>query len=112
MQAVIGLEQSVVLARVLFGIASTFRRLLLSPEDALERVSISLGSEREKDQRFANWELCRKGLMRLLNTRSISLAAKAIDTSYDFERVYLAGRILTSIRRFLMPRGRNLWDQP
>jgi hypothetical protein len=30
--------------------------------------------------------------------RSIGAAAKALDVSYDFERIYTAGRFLTSVR--------------
>lgn len=94
----IGEGPGTALSSVLFGIAGTFRRAAISAGDALERVGQSLGDAKETDTRFAKWDECRGPLKRILETRSVTLAAKALDVSYDFERVYLAGRILTSIR--------------
>jgi hypothetical protein len=102
-QEVIEPEQSAILGRVLFGIASTFRRFSLTPDDALERITKSLGEVLQEDARFAKWAECRPALKRLLDTRSIFLAAKALDISYDFERLYLAGRLLTSVRPVFDP---------
>ena len=94
----IGRERGVPLARMLFGLASTFRRAFLSADDALDSVTASLGDALHTDPRFAKWNECRGGLKKLLETKSVSLAAKAIDISYDFERGYLTGRLLTSVR--------------
>jgi hypothetical protein len=97
-KAQIGPEKGVVLARLLFGIAGIFRRTSLSAADALDRVEQSLNKDDSEDTRFGNWNECRAQLKLILETRSLSLAAKALDISYDFERVYLAGRLLTSVR--------------
>jgi hypothetical protein len=61
-------------------------------------VAQSLGDAAKSDPRFRDWDECRAAIKRLLETRSLTLAAKALDISYDFERVYLAGRLLTSMR--------------
>ncbi len=97
-QGIIGQENGATLTRVLFGIASSFRRFFLSPEDAMTRVTQLLENERRDNPQFAQWDECRVCLKRLLEAPSVFLAAKAADISYDFERVYIAGRLLTSVR--------------
>lgn len=97
-QEEIGSENGIILGRVLFGIAGTFRRSAVSADDALEGISQSINGSAEHDERFKNWNEIRAAIKRLLETRSIKLAAKALDISYDFERVFLTGRLLTSIR--------------
>ena len=87
-----------IITRVLLGIAGTFRRNFASAQDAINGLTQGLQSAHDNDARFKNWEDCVPALSRLLGTRSVKLAAKAIDISYDFERVYIAGRLLTSIR--------------
>lgn len=68
-----------------------FSRLLAS-------ISTAISSSSDKDERLAAWSECGDALKELLNSRSLRLAAKALDISYDFERVYVAGRVLTSVR--------------
>jgi len=108
MQDLLGPENGAALSRVIFGVASTFRRGFLTADEALDKVAQSLGDARQKDVRFRNWDECRPALKAVLETRSVSLAAKALDISYDFERVYLAGRLLTSIRPVFDPPRDNI----
>ena len=98
----IGAEKAVRLTHVVLGIVSTFRRTLATPERALEQLGRSLGDTRN-DSRLQKWDECRPALQAIMETPTISVAAKAIDISYDFERVFLAGRILTSIRPVFDP---------
>jgi hypothetical protein len=93
-----GSEKGEVLSRILFGIAGTFRRSQSTPEEAIKGLTRALGESVTADKRFENWDKVLPAIQRLLSTRSLALAAKALDISYDFERVYLAGRLLTSIR--------------
>lgn len=86
------------LANLLFGIAGTFRRTPTSAGEFLDRISNAVNDASEEEPRLRNWAECRPALERLLTTQSIALAAKALDISYDFERVYITGRLLTSIR--------------
>ncbi len=97
-KAVVGSDNGVILSRFLFGLAGNFRHTFFSPDVALDKIARSLGETVRTDERFTNWVECRASLRRILETRSVSLSAKALDVSYDFERVYLAGRLLTSIR--------------
>lgn len=84
------------LSRFLFGLAGAFRQNLSTPEESIEAVSRAVDEAR--DSRFENWEQCRPAITRLLKNQSVSLAAKALNISYDFERLYIAGRLVTSIR--------------
>jgi hypothetical protein len=86
------------LSRLVFGIAGTFRRTQSNPADFLYRLDASLPKEGKWVSVLTGWADCRPALQRLLETESVFLAAKAIDISYDFERVYVAGRLLTSVR--------------
>jgi len=94
----IGAERGSILAQLVFGIAGTFRRTLTNPKEFLDRLEDSFPSGSDADERLSTWGASRPALQRLLETESVLLAAKAIDISYDFERVYIAGRLLTSIR--------------
>jgi hypothetical protein len=98
LQGDLGPEKGAAMARLLFGIAGTFRRASLSAKEVLDAITPAIKAREHQDERLRAWDGCRAGLERLLNTQSISLAAKAIDISYDFERVYIAGRLLTSVR--------------
>jgi hypothetical protein len=86
------------LAQLVFGIAGTFRRTPSTPIDFIDRWAALISAAMIEDPRLENWDQCRPGLVHLLETESVTLAAKALDISYDFERVYIAGRLLTSIR--------------
>src|SRR5580704_2741028 len=50
--AEVGDENGEILSRILFGIGSAFRRSLLSPEEALAGVTLSLGDALQTDKRF------------------------------------------------------------
>lgn len=93
----LGAVPGLALSRVLFGIAGTFRRTDMSATEALSGLSQAIGDQND-DGLLAPWTDCKPVILRLLETESVRLAAKAIDISYDFERVYVAGRVLTSIR--------------
>lgn len=93
-----GPEKGSAIARVALGIAGTFRRTLSTAQEILERLAPTVEAASEEDSRLKTWDEGRIGLERLLGTQSVSLAAKALDISYDFERVYTTGRLLTSIR--------------
>jgi hypothetical protein len=93
----IGPEAGNELAAFLFGIAAGFREDKNAPEAALSAVS-ALVEHQDQDSRFSNWEDCRQMLSRLLASQSIRLATKALEVSYDFERIYQTGRFLTTVR--------------
>ena len=97
-EAEAGSVGSAALSRVLFGVAGAFRRTDMSASEALDGLTQALGDHFEDDDPLLAWADCKPILLGLLETRSIKFAAKAIDISYDFERVYVAGRLLTSIR--------------
>jgi hypothetical protein len=95
----VGSERGEILARLVFSIAGSFRRNRSTPGEFLDRLDMTLTADSSReDERLASWAQCRVALQHLLETESVQIAAKAIDISYDFERVYLAGRLLTSIR--------------
>jgi hypothetical protein len=98
LRAEVGSERAIILNRLLFGIAGTFRRARLPAKDILDSITPAVKAQENEDERLRKWDSCRPGLEKLLTTPSISLAAKAVDISYDFERVFLTGRLLTSIR--------------
>jgi hypothetical protein len=93
-------EDGTLVMRVLFGIAGTFRREFSSADDVVSSLSRALSSlpPEEYNSRFSEWSKCSEALRALLSSQSVTLAAKAIDISYDYERVYIAGRLLTSVR--------------
>jgi hypothetical protein len=93
-----GPENGTALANLLFGIAGTFRRTPTSPKEFLDRMSNAIEAAAPEEPGLNKWGSCRPAIERLLSTHSVTLAAKALDISYDFERVYIAGRLLTSIR--------------
>jgi hypothetical protein len=94
----VGSELGETLGRLVFSIAGSFRRNRSTPAEFLERLDTTLTGDSKEDQRLSGWAECRPAFQHLLETDSVRIAAKAIDISYDFERVYLAGRLLTSIR--------------
>jgi hypothetical protein len=94
----LGHERAAVLSRLLFGIAGTFRRTHSSATEVLDSITPAVKAQEGEDDRLKLWDGCRSGFEKLLTSDAVSLAAKAIDISYDFERVFLTGRLLTSIR--------------
>jgi hypothetical protein len=93
-----GPQKGSILSYVVFGIAASFRRRSMAANDILDRLEASIKSAAKDDQRFRDWGECRRALSQILQTTSVTVAAKALDISYDFERIYVAGRLLTSVR--------------
>jgi hypothetical protein len=93
-----GDESGSAIARLAFGIAGTFRRTSSTAKEFLDRITPAIKAASADDPRLEQWSECRDDFERLLATDSLALSAKALDISYDFERVYLAGRVLTSIK--------------
>ena len=87
-----------IVSRFLFGIAGPLRRDIATAEDMLKGIAKAIETSFKDDRRFTNWATCQPILLRLLKLPSVSLAAKALDISYDFERVYASARFLTSVR--------------
>lgn len=106
--AELGEEGGTALANLLFGIAGTFRRTPTSAGEFLSRISSAVEAAAAEEPRLRKWGECRPAVEKLLTTPSISLAAKALDISYDFERVYITGRLLTSIRPVFDEERRNI----
>jgi hypothetical protein len=94
----VGAEAGETVSRFLFGIAGPLRRDVATANDMLNGISRAIDRSFKGDRRFANWPDCVPALLRLLTLPSITLAAKALDISYDFERVYASARFLTSVR--------------
>jgi hypothetical protein len=94
----VGAERGPELSKFVFGIVLGLREDSSAPANMLSRISEIVERRADDDQRFAGWEACRPLLARLLESKSIRLAAKALDVSYDFERVYQSGRFLTTLR--------------
>lgn len=94
----VGDDNGVELARFLFGIAIGFRQDSSAPDAALAQVSDRVDRSADATTRFASWSECRPILGLLLGSKSIRASTKAMEVSYDFERVYQAARFLTSIR--------------
>ena len=93
-----GPERGPTVARLLFGLAGSFRRSFMTPDDLVAGIGNAVETVYKNEARFSAWSDCKDAVLRLLTVRSLALAAKAIDISYDFERVYTSGRVLTSIR--------------
>ena len=91
-------EDSEALKRVLFGLSSLSSRDFDGIPGVVESVTKTIQTKYGEDDRFTNWSSCTVELSNLLQTKSVFLTAKAIDVSYDFERVLTSSRILTSIR--------------
>lgn len=91
-------EDAGALNRFLFGIAGAFRHRNLTAEEALDGLERALSRQGNGDPDLEEFRARRPILTKLLQSKSVVFAAKALDISYDFERVYVAGRVLTSIR--------------
>jgi hypothetical protein len=96
--AVLAPPANLSLVRFLMSVGVTLRRRSTKPAEFVEGVTRYLPSLRPADTRFASWGDCRPELEQLLGLSSVVLAAKAYDISYDFERVFTAARLITSIR--------------
>lgn len=94
----LGEGPGVALCRFLFGIAGALRRNFATEDEVLEGITRAIELLHKDDHRLEPWHGCREAIRALLTTESLALAAKALDIAYDFERVYVAGRIITSLR--------------
>jgi len=86
------------LSSFVFGLTAGFRQDDTVPEDTLRMLSRFVSAYDGNDQKYDAWEACEPVLARLLNSPSVRLTSKALDISYDFERLYLSGKFITSIR--------------
>jgi hypothetical protein len=90
------------LATFLFGVAVAHRRDEASPATTLQSIS-ELVKKSPKVPNIDVWEACQPIVESLLNSRSLRAATKALSVAYDFERLYLDGRFLTSMRPIFDP---------
>lgn len=100
-----GAEKAEPLGRLLFGLATVNRRHFENVSALLE--SISLPAEWDDLQR-TKWRECRPALERLLSTKSVVLATKATDISFDVERFCIGARIITDIRPVFDPQHNQI----
>ena len=94
----IGENAGAVVSRFLFSVAGPLRREASTSDEILSGIEAAIQRYLPDDRRFKDWSACQPVLSRLLHLPSVTLAAKALDISYDFERVYAGGRFLTSVR--------------
>jgi hypothetical protein len=94
----LGDEPGQVLANFLFGVVIGAREDSLAPNHTLRRINDIIVADDEREIKFPGWDACLPALTDLLESRSIRLSEKALSVSYDFERVYQAGRFLTTVR--------------
>ena len=86
------------LASFVFGVTSGVRQNNSAPDETLRMLSEFVAADIGESQRYVSWESCKPELSRMLHSESVRLATKAIDVSYDFERIYMNGRFITSLR--------------
>lgn len=93
----VGSDKAQSFRRVLFSFVTIGRRGFIPVSDVLIGVGDALSKKWDNGQ-LQKWRDCQTGLLGLLSSKSLSLATKARDLSFDFEKVCLAARILTDIR--------------
>ena len=99
LRVVVTQREATVLWRLLFGLANAVRRERMSLEDLLSRIAVALEeTESWTGEQVAEWQRSQPPLGRILDSRSVKLAAKATDLSYDFAQIFLSARILTGLR--------------
>lgn len=96
--SIAGEQSGKLISRLVFGILAGTGRDLSRLSGILDSITLSIQQRAKDDDRFLVWPECRGPLEALMRTKSVSFSAKAQDISYDFERVCLDLRILTSIR--------------
>jgi len=96
--SVISSESAEKLSRVIVGLSTVKSRTAASRADVVDGLTDDLETRYGDDDRFKNWSQVKAALLEILECESVYLAAKAIDLSYDFERILTSCRILTSIR--------------
>ncbi len=95
---IVGDGQGSELSSFLFGLIVGVRQDETAVERMLTTISEFVSSSNAEDVRYEAWPSCRPEIVRLLGSQSIRLATKALEVSYDFERIFMNARFLTSIR--------------
>lgn len=90
--------QATILCRVVFGLSTFESRKASGIEEIIDSLTTTLNARYAGDDRFADWGRVSKSLLGILKNPSVNLSAKAVDISYDFERILTDFRIITSIR--------------
>jgi hypothetical protein len=87
------------LVQDLIGLEASQRRNEISVGEFIDAVERWLLSRPDwsAEERVA-WNTARADLAKLLTTKSIVFASKAVDLSYDFDAIYQGDRIVTDIR--------------
>ena len=86
------------IATFLFQIAVGHRRDANLPATELKNISAMVEQRKARTLVLERWVDCIGLFEDLLSSRSVRAATKALSVSYDFERVYIDGRFLTSLR--------------
>lgn len=69
----------------------------LDPEEILNELKDAL-KEHWTEEEVRKWEKRKHVLERIVRNKSISLSVKALDLSYDFQKLFISGRIVTDVR--------------
>lgn len=93
----VGKQAGEQLSQFLFGVLASYRQNPNEADTVLRRITDYAASHPD-EKGMGSWPACRPALELLLGSQSVKLSAKALDVSYDFERVYIGGRFLTTVR--------------
>jgi hypothetical protein len=93
--AVAGGDKAERIRRIIFSLATVHRRNFDDASSLLDSVSVP---PEWGEQQRQKWRECKPSFARLLSAKSIVLAAKATDLSFDVERFCVGARIITDIR--------------
>ena len=93
--AIAGAEKASLIRRVVFGLATVYRRNFDDVSSLLNHVMVP-HSWTDKDR--ADWHACIEPLEQIMSSNAITLSAKAADLSFDVERFCLGARIITDVR--------------
>jgi hypothetical protein len=98
--AEIGDETAEVIERLfVLAVATTRRRGTITSSILLDGVHKSLVSKFGAETvQLKKWNESRPFIEKIFEINSVKLSAKATELSYDFEKLFIAGRILTDIR--------------
>jgi hypothetical protein len=86
------------IARFLISLATLRRRSFATAEELLDGVSEGVPTTSWDKAQLERWPKCRLVLQKLLESKLIVLAAKALDLTFDFPEFCIGARILTDIR--------------
>jgi hypothetical protein len=93
----VGADTAKVVRRVLIGFATASRRTFTEISDVLDGAVTPFPPSWDAETR-QQWIDCRPAIEELLLSKPVTLTAKAIDLSVDFERLFLSCRIVTDAR--------------